>query len=535
MNSDQPSDAWQTALRSLPSVDHLLKQPAVASLLEEHPRGEVVQAIRVVLDERRAAIRAGQAPSTDVASFALDIRQKLYQRSVPHLRRVVNATGIVLHTGLGRAPLAPEAVEAVAEVAAGYCNLELDLETGERGDRHAHVRELLRELTGAEDGLVVNNNAAATYLALNTLAAEHDAVISRGQLVEIGGSYRMPDIMAAARCRMVEVGTTNRTRISDYERVIGEHTAVLLRVHTSNYRIQGFVESPSLEELVALARQHNLVVLDDLGSGLIDERLPQISAAGKGADESVAPGETVAEAGAALEASSSTLDTPRSASVGAAPTGAGDAPWLPRGLEASRPSWDEPSVRHSVAAGADLTLFSGDKLLGGPQAGVIVGRADLIARLRKNPLMRTFRPDKMTLAALEATLRLYRDPESLCRRLPVLRMLTVRPEELEVRARAMAERLGAVLPTASVRCQTAESLAGGGSLPLTPFKTWVVVVQTPELRSATLAAALRNRSVPIICRVHEEALVFDCRTLGDEDGEQIAGALPEVMRELSGG
>jgi L-seryl-tRNA(Ser) seleniumtransferase len=494
MNANEGPDGPAAALRALPSVDYLLKQPAIASLLDEQPRGELVRAIRAVLDERRAAIRAGQTPPLDVPGFALDVREQLYARALPHLRRVINATGIVLHTGLGRAPLATEAVEAIAEVAGGYSNLELDLETGQRGDRHEHCRALLRELTGAEDALAVNNNAAATFLALHALAEGRGVIVSRGQLVEIGGSYRMPDIMAAARCRMIEVGTTNRTRIGDYERAITDDTAALLRVHTSNYRIAGFVESAPLDALVALGRGRNLLVLDDLGSGLLDERF------------------IATEAGSA--AAPSPADNSRSA-----------GPPCPA-------SWDEPTVRQSIAAGADLVLFSGDKLLGGPQAGVVVGRAALLARLRADPLARAFRPGKLTLAGLEATLRLYRDPDALRRRLPVLRMLTRVAGDLEAAARDLADCIDRFLAGAQVRCVPGESLAGGGALPVLPFATWTVHVQIPGRRSQELAAALRRRALPIICRVHEEALVFDCRTLADGDADQIAGALAEIAREL---
>ena len=493
MSQTADENALQATLRALPSVDHLLKQPAVANLLDEFPRAELLQAVREMLEERRSAIRAGQSPPSDGPSLALAIRQKLHQRALPSLRRVVNATGIVLHTGLGRAPLAPEAVEAIAEVAVGYSTLELALETGRRGNRHVHPQNLLRELTGAEDALVVNNNAAGTYLALNTLAKERGAVVSRGQLVEIGGSYRMPDIMAAAGCKMVEVGTTNRTHIADYERAIDENTSVLLRVHTSNYRLQGFVTSPTLGELVELARRHNLLVIDDLGSGLLDKDWPWPSN-----DE---------QGGAA----------------------AGDATGLKPPTQ-----WDEPTVRNSVADGADLTLFSGDKLLGGPQAGVIVGRAELIARLRQNPLARTFRVDKMTLAGMEATLRLYRDPDSLHRRLPIYRMLATTPAKLEEMARTIGQQISQHLPEVTVRCAADESYAGGGSLPTIPFPTWVVCVRHPELSADQLAAALRQRELPVICRVHDEALVFDCRTLSSEDADLIPAALAEVVRELSG-
>jgi L-seryl-tRNA(Ser) seleniumtransferase len=491
MESGAADNSQSSLLRNLPSVDFLLNQPAIATLLDEFPRAELIRCIRGVVDERREAIRAGNFPTLDVPALALDIRQKLYERTRPSLRRVINATGIVMHTGLGRAPLAEEAIEAITDVAAGYCNLELDLATGRRGNRHDHLRDLLGELTGAEDALVVNNNAAGTYLSLNTLAAGRPVVVSRGQLVEIGGSYRMPDIMVAAGCKMVEVGTTNRTRIADYERAIDEDTSVLLRVHTSNYRIRGFVESATLEELVALARKYprqGIAVVDDLGSGLVDKPL----------------------------------------AVAAEPDD--DSPEVARRAFAA--DWDEPTVRESVAAGADLTLFSGDKLLGGPQAGVIVGRTELIARLRRNPLARTFRPDKMTLAGLEATLRLYRDPEALARRLPIYRMLGVSAGVLETLANRLAQRLAATVPAADVQCEPDESFAGGGTLPTVPFSTWVVRLRHPELDAGRVAAALRQRDVPIICRVHDESLVFDCRTLSEDELDQIPAALAETLREL---
>ena len=501
-----PADAGlQAALRSLPAVDHVLNEAAVADLLADYPRNEVVYVVRSVLAECRAALLAGRQVRFDPPALALEIRQRLYQRSQPNLRRVINATGVVLHTGLGRAPLADEAVNAVAEVAAGYCNLELDLATGRRGDRHEHVRELLRELTGAEDALVVNNNAAATYLALSALGTGRGVIIARGQLVEIGGSYRLPDIMAAAGCRMVEVGTTNRTRIADYERAIDADTGVLLRVHTSNYRIRGFAESASLAELVKLARQHNLLVVDDLGSGLVTEDLPWPALPPAGAAESTRQ------------------RAARPDSSGA------DAPPLPTGPAA----WDEPSVRRSVADGADLTLFSGDKLLGGPQAGVLVGRAELIAALLRSPLARVVRPGKLTLAALEATLRLYRDPAAVLRRVPVWRLLARSPESLGAAASQLARHIAEAAPTVQVAHEPGLSEVGGGALPDTAWPTSVVTVRCTAVPAAELATALRRRDLPIICRVRDEALVFDVRTLDGDDAEVIPPALAEALHELA--
>ncbi|MFO0838607.1 MAG: L-seryl-tRNA(Sec) selenium transferase [Phycisphaerae bacterium] len=502
------------ALRELPSVDHALRQPAILPLLDEFPREELIRAIRDTLDRCRAAIRTGKADKPlDMPALALDVRQRLYERTRPHLRRVINATGIVLHTGLGRAPLAQEAIEAVADVSAGYCNLELDLATGERGDRHAHVRELLIELCNAEDGLVVNNNAAATVLALRAIAAGREVVVSRGQLVEIGGSYRLPEIMAVAGCRMVEVGTTNRTRLADYRGAATAQTAALLRVHTSNYRVEGFVESTPLAELAALRDELNassqsaarndgsadsgpglssrVALIDDLGSGVIDrEWFEGLGIAGV---------------------------TSPSARTGERFDG-GEA-------------FDEPSVRESLGAGADVVLFSGDKLLGGPQAGIIVGRAALIAKLRRDPLMRALRPDKMTLAALEATLRLYRAPVALARKLPTLKLLTRQPAELEHAAQELAAAISRALPEAVVECAADRTFAGGGSLPTLPLATFVVRVRVPEVDGAELTARLRKREQPVIARLHARHVIFDTRALLPGDADAIAAALSEAARE----
>lgn len=479
MEKPQTSGAHQPGLRDLPSVDYLLRHPAVAPLSDEFAREELALCIRAVLDERRERIRDGHAPAVDATTLALDIRRTLYERTRPRLRKVINATGIVLHTGLGRAPLADEAIEAIQDAAAGYCNLEIDLTSGERGDRHEHLRGPLCELTGAEDALVVNNNAAATFLALNSLARGRGVIVSRGQLVEIGGSYRMPDIMAAAGCKMVEVGTTNRTHPYDYQRAIDAETAVLLRVHTSNYRVQGFTTTPTLAELVQLARSHaegELLVIDDLGSGLIER--PAWSG-GRGDEE----------------------------------------------------DWDEPTVRESVAAGCDLTLFSGDKLLGGPQAGILVGRSALIARIRKNPLTRTYRPDKLTLAGLEATLRLHRDPTTLVRRLPIFRMLSASLSQIEGLARRLAEGISRQMPEIEVEIAADESFAGGGALPTIAFKTWVVRARHGIASVERIAAGLRQGETPILCRIQSGWLVFDCRTLAVDEAEAIPAALGEALAE----
>ncbi len=500
MDATPAHDSIASALRALPSVDAVLRHYATATLLQEHPRGEVLAAIRQTLDDARGAILAGKAGGYDFAALALAVRERLLQRSVASLRRVINATGIVLHTGLGRAPLAQEAVEAVAAIAGGYSNLELDLESGERGDRHTHVRELLRELTGAEDALVVNNNAAATYLALRALAAGREVVVSRGQLVEIGGSYRMPEIMAAAGCRMVEVGTTNRTRIGDYAAALTDQTAALVRVHTSNYRIVGFTESASLRALVELAaaqRPREIWVIDDLGSGLLH------------AD--------------ALGASARTDD------VESAPDREDERADPRSGVAAMI---DEPSVRDSIADGADVTLFSGDKLLGGPQAGIIVGRAARVARLRKDPLMRAVRPDKLTLAALEATLRLYRDPATLAQRLPVLRMLSTPADVLKLAAERVAARLREALDGAAICAAADVAYVGGGALPASQWPTWTVQIAGVGGRVDALSAALRRRETPVLGRVRQGRLVLDLRTVAENEIDALIGAVADAWREL---
>ncbi|HWP34940.1 MAG TPA: L-seryl-tRNA(Sec) selenium transferase, partial [Thermodesulfobacteriota bacterium] len=381
-------------LRRLPSVTELLKTPAVVQLLGRQPRALVVEALRTLLAEERQRIRQGAEaaafnPDAFVQGLPARLDAALAARTRPSLRRLINATGVVLHTNLGRSVLAPEAIAAMETVAAGYSTLEFDLASGERGSRHAHVERLLTALTGAEAACVVNNNAGATLIALNTLAAGREAIVSRGELVEIGGAYRMPEVMAASGVTLREVGTTNKTYLRDYEAAIGERTALLVRVHTSNYRILGFTHQVEGAELAALAHRRGLAALEDLGSGCL-------------------------------------VDLARF------------------GLER------EPTVQEAVASGMDVVTFSGDKLLGGPQAGLLVGRAAAIAAVKKNPLMRALRPDKLTLAALEATLRLYEaGPEVAAARIPTLRMLALGPAELARRARrlrALLRRLAPDLP-----------------------------------------------------------------------------------------
>jgi L-seryl-tRNA(Ser) seleniumtransferase len=422
-------------LRNLPSVDELARDI-------DDPLA--VDAARTVIERAREEIRAGADPG----DLETRVRKELVAARAPSLRRVLNATGVIVHTNLGRAPLAEEALAQVVEAARGYSNLELDLRDGVRGSRQDHVAPILRRLTGAEAAIVVNNNAAAMLLALAALAEDREVIVSRGELIEIGDGFRIPDVLARSGARLVEVGTTNRTRAADYEAAISPATALLLRVHQSNFRVVGFTEQPRLEELAAVARRHELPVLDDLGSGVLTSN----------------------------------------------PLLKGES---------------EPSARESLAAGADLVCFSGDKLLGGPQAGIVVGRAELVERLRRHPLHRAVRADKLTLAALEGTLRVYLDaPE----RIPVLRMLE---EDVEV-VRARAERL-ASLVGASV--EETVGRVGGGALPLAELPSFACAVE--EL----LAGLLRVGEPPVVGIVRDGRLLLDCRTLRDDEIDEVAAAV----------
>jgi len=440
----------QARLRALPAVDRLAAQLANGVLPTS---AEAISVARVVLAERRAQLRAGADDDPDLASRA---RERLQ----PGMRRVLNGTGVVIHTNLGRAPLAVAAARAVADAAHGYADLELDLADGRRGHRDAHARELLRELTGAEDGLAVNNAAGAALLAVAALAgSDRPVIVSRGQLVEIGGGFRVPDVIAQAGARLVEVGTTNRTRLADYERALAAERhmdPVLLRVHQSNFRTVGFVEEVGIEALCGLGAP----VIDDVGSGALTE-LPALA--------------------------------------------------------------DEPSVRRSIAAGAALTCFSGDKLLGGPQAGILVGRAEAIEACRRHPLARALRIGRLPLAALVATLALHRDPERARRAIPVLAMLEVDPEVLEARAVRLADATGGELVEAVAR-------VGGGALPLLELRGPAVAFAPPAAPdSARLAAILRTGNPPLIARIADGRLLVDPRTLADDELGHAAAAVRAAL------
>ena len=428
-------------LRDLPSVDGLLRDERLAT----EPHDLVVAAARIVLTRARLEIGAGADPGEIVDR----VLEELARARRPSLRRVLNATGVLVHTNLGRAPLAGAAIARVVEVGGGYSNLEYDLERGERGSRQDHLAELLGRVTGAEAALVVNNNAAAVLLALAALAEDREVVVSRGELIEIGDGFRIPDVLARSGARLVEVGTTNRTRVSDYQAAIGPETALLLRVHQSNFRVVGFSERPQLVELAEVSRRHEIPLVDDLGSG---------SLAGIG---------------------------------------------------------DEPTPAESLRAGADLVCFSGDKLLGGPQAGVVVGRAELVERLRRHPLQRALRADKLTLAALEGTLALALDAESRDA-VPVLRMLHEPVEVVRARAERLAELVGGEVEETVAR-------VGGGALPLAELPSVACAVEEG------LAEPLRLGEPPVVALVRDGRTLLDCRTLTDAEIDEVAAAVRSLQ------
>ncbi|WP_141727914.1 L-seryl-tRNA(Sec) selenium transferase [Thermogemmatispora onikobensis] len=449
-------------LRLLPSISALLQSPEGVQLSAEFGRPLATRALRQVVAEARVAVRQG-APCPSPSELLSAARRWLSATLQPSLRPVINATGVIINTNLGRAPLSASSLQALQAVAQGYANLEYNLEAGERGSRSVHASALLRELTGAEAALVVNNNAAAVLLALSTLAAGREVIISRGQLVEIGGGFRVPDVMRQSGCLLVEVGTTNRTRLSDYAAAISERTALLLAVHPSNFRLTGFVESTPVGELVQLAHNHGLLVMEDLGSGCL------------------IPSERYGLA-------------------------------------------HEPMPQESLAAGVDLVCFSGDKLLGGPQAGIILGRASLLERIARHPLMRALRVDKLTLAALEATLRHYQRAEAE-EAIPVWRMIALPLSRLQERAERWARTLREQGIAASVR--PGESTVGGGSLPGETLPTALLALEEGQVPCPLeeLARRLRSRPVPIVGRILHDALLLDPRTVLEEQDEELLRGL----------
>lgn len=452
--------------RLVPSVAKVLDLPAVAAARACHPHAAVADAVRAEVDALRSLIAAGTPPNGAIDPDALAARvvARLELVAAPHLRPVINATGIVLHTNLGRSPMAESAASAAYQAARGYLNLEMSLATGKRSSRQDPIRDGVKRITGAEAATVVNNCAAATVIVLRALAAGKEVVVSRGQLIEIGGSFRIPDIMTVSGATLREVGTTNITRIADYEQAVGPNTGLLMRIHTSNFRVRGFTKAATIDELVALGKKHNIPVIDDAGSG---------------------------------------------AAVDLTPFG------LP----------GEPVVSEGISAGADLVLFSGDKLLGGPQAGIIAGRAPLVQRIEKDPLMRAFRLDKMTLAALEATLLLYRDPAKAVKEVPTLRMLSTSLAELKERCRAFAARLLELPQLDSVEVQDDVAYVGGGSLPDVAVPTCVVAITAKGMSEESFAERLRTGSPAVVGRVQNGKWLMDLRTVFVEQEDALLGAV----------
>lgn len=463
--SDERDKSARHTMANIPSMTVLLDAAESFDGLADQARAVTAAAIREAIAELRERMQRGEPADRDVQAVLGRAREIVAVRTGHRLVRVINATGVVLHTGLGRSVLPDAAIERLTTVAAGYCNLEIDLASGKRGRRGAHVERLLCELTGAEAALVVNNNAAATLLALRALARDREVIVSRGQLIEIGGSFRLPEVMAGGGAVLREVGTTNKTHLSDYEAAICDRTAMIMHVHTSNYRVVGFSACPTAAELVELAHARGLCMFNDLGSGaLLDNAL-----------------------------------------------------WQAAG---------EPTVAAGLADGADLVSFSGDKLLGGPQAGILLGPRVVIDRLRADPMARALRIDKLTIAALEAVLELYHDPPAAQREIPLLSRLNESPTSLDARARKLAERLLAAAPNDRFDMVPDESFAGGGSLPARPFPTTAVSWRHTGGQSVDeLSRRLRLGDPSILTRIRDDAIYFDLRTIGEKECDEIVAAV----------
>jgi L-seryl-tRNA(Ser) seleniumtransferase len=457
--------------RGVPSVDHVLQQPGVASLFGRHGRGLVVRAVRALLDHARARAATGDASESEAlrADPAPLVARRLESERAHSLVRVINATGVVVHTNLGRAPLSSEASRRVAEIAASYSNLEYELGEGGRGQREAHAEDRLRRLLAAEGSVVVNNCAAAVLLAVNTFAEGREVLVSRGELVEIGGSFRIPEVLRKGGARLVEVGTTNKTRLADYRDAIGPQTALVLKVHRSNFEVTGFTEETGRRELAALCRERSLPLVEDLGSGLMAAPHPMLAS--------------------------------------------------------------EPTARECLAEGAGLVAMSGDKLLGGPQAGIVAGRKELCDAMRRNPLYRALRVDKMTLAALDVVLADH-DAGRAGESVPVMRMLGASKEELRGRAEALAQALAAVAPGFRFEAGPGRSAVGGGAAPTVELPTWLVAATHPALPADKLAAALRAAEPPIVARVAEDRVLLDPRTLLPEDEPLVGSAFRRLAGEV---
>jgi len=467
----------QQFLRKIPSVDDILSRPETMDLLKIHARHVVVEAVRKGLGRLREEI-LHREELPELGDNLFENLYSLFQKEIdlqvqPRLRRVINATGVVIHTNLGRAPLHPSAIEHLIEVSKAYSNLEYDLDRGERGSRYTHVEEILCRLSGAESALVVNNNAGAVLLVLNTLAEGKEVIVSRGELVEIGGAFRIPDVMKRSGGLLREVGTTNRTHFTDYQKAIGPQTALLLKVHTSNFRVMGFTSEVSLQDLVQLGKEHQLPVVDDLGSGCL-------------------------------------IDLTR------------------YGLE------KEPTVQETIKTGVDAVTISGDKLLGGPQAGIILGKKKILDLFKTNPLTRALRIDKLTLAALESTLLLYLDEERAMEEIPTLRMLSLDTKRLKRRGKRLLKRFsGMANKKMTFILREDVSRVGGGALPLQNLPTLVVAIKPVEASVNSLEENLRKGDPPIVCRISKEELILDMRTVFDEEIPLLAAGIEKALTQTT--
>ncbi len=463
----------KSLLSSLPSVDEVLKSPSGIQWQEKYSRRHVLQSVREVIDSYRQAIISGKIENAGYHVIHEEIHKKLEDLAEYNLKNVINATGIVIHTNLGRSVLSEAVMQHVKDIATGYSNLEYDIEKGVRGKRYSHIQSLTNQLTGAESCLIVNNNAAAVFVCLNTIAKDREVIVSRGELVEIGGSFRIPDIMKSSGAILKEVGTTNKTHISDYEKALTEHTALLLRVHQSNFRMTGFTQNPSLEELVSISRKFNLPLMFDLGSGcLIDLK--------------------------------------------------------PYGIHI------EPTVQDVLKAGVDIVTFSGDKLLGGPQGGIIAGKSELIEQISKNPLMRAVRVDKMTLAAYEATLTAYLDEEKAKTTIPTVRMLMENKETIKKRAKKVLLKLKkkanfSIHEMAHIFIASDSSKSGGGALPEIEFMTYAVAVKPYKMSAGALGQKLRVNSPHIIARIQDDMVLLDMRTVQDSEIERMVDGIINAL------
>jgi L-seryl-tRNA(Ser) seleniumtransferase len=469
----------QQVLRKIPRVDEILSRSQIVDLLKVYPRHVVIEAIRKGLGRLRGEIlRKQDLSQLEDAFFSFENLYPLFQKEIdlqiqPRLRRVINATGVVIHTNLGRAPLPSSAIKHLMEVSKTYSNLEYDLELGERGDRYTHVEENLCRLSGAESALVVNNNAGAVLLVLNTLAEGKEVIVSRGELVEIGGAFRIPDVMKRSGALLREVGTTNRTHFNDYQKAIGPHTALFLKVHTSNFRVMGFTSEVSLQDLVQLGKEHQLPVVDDLGSGCLVD-LTQY------------------------------------------------------GLE------KEPTVQETIKTGVDTVTISGDKLLGGPQAGIILGKKHFLDLFKANPLTRALRIDKLTLAALESTLLLYPDEKRAMEEIPVLSMLSLDTRKLKRRGKQLLKRLSRMtIERVTFSLKEDVSQVGGGALPLQELPTMAVAIKPLHLSVNSLEENLRKGDPPIISRISKEELILDMRTVFDEEIPVLAAGIEKALTRMT--